>query len=177
MPVTYVNLTHIAREKELNIRLNKNLGEWDMSLLAEFNQSVLSDIGFTREELDEVFVPDDVQSGGFDLTKELKKLDIHNASVQKGDVYRLDESRLMCGDSTIELNFDERNEWANQETMIKGVTERKIAVGMSKIEIVYSLGSPKDISKTTSSGGTWEQWVYSGGYIYFDNDYVTSYQN
>ncbi len=106
VPVSYINLPDVAREKELNIRLNKNLGEWDMSLLAEFDQSVLSDIGFTSEEIDDVFLPDDVKSGEFNLKNELKKLNIKNISVQKGDVYQLGNNRLMCGDSTIESDFD-----------------------------------------------------------------------
>jgi DNA modification methylase len=42
----------------------------------------------------------------FDLEKELKKLDITKITVQKGDIYQLGESRLMCGDSTIAEDFD-----------------------------------------------------------------------
>lgn len=29
VPVVYVDIADVEREKELNIRLNKNLGEWD----------------------------------------------------------------------------------------------------------------------------------------------------
>jgi len=36
----------------------------------------------------------------------LNKLDIKKITVQKGDVYQLGDSRLMCGDSTIEADFD-----------------------------------------------------------------------
>ena len=35
----------------------------------------------------------------FDLKKELDKVGITEVTVQKGDVYDLDGSRLMCGDS------------------------------------------------------------------------------
>ena len=40
----------------------------------------------------------------FNLEKELKKLNINNITVQKGDIYELNGSRLFCGDSTIEAD-------------------------------------------------------------------------
>ena len=39
------------------------------------------------------------------LKKELEKLKINEISVQKGDVYDLDGSRVMCGDSTVEVDM------------------------------------------------------------------------
>jgi ParB-like chromosome segregation protein Spo0J len=38
-------------EKELNLRLNKNLGEWDWSKLGMFGEELLLDIGFDSGEL------------------------------------------------------------------------------------------------------------------------------
>ena len=106
VPVVYVDIPDIEREKELNIRLNKNLGDWDYELLAEFGETLLSTIGFDSTEIDEIFdlVVDEPET--FDLEKELKKLNIDKITVQKGDVYQLGDSRLMCGDSTIEADFD-----------------------------------------------------------------------
>lgn len=106
VPVVYVDIPDIEREKELNVRLNKNLGDWDYELLAEFDETLLSTIGFDSEEIDAIFdlVVDEPET--FDLEKELKKLDISKITVQKGDVYQLGDSRLMCGDSTVEADFD-----------------------------------------------------------------------
>ncbi|MFA6408044.1 MAG: DNA methyltransferase [Candidatus Paceibacterota bacterium] len=104
VPVVYVNIPDIIKEQELTLRLNKNTGEFDLELLAEFDTSILSDIGFSSEELDDIF-PAEENPGVFDLEKELEKLDIQSISVQKGDVYDLDGSRLMCGDSTIEADM------------------------------------------------------------------------
>ncbi len=101
VPVVYVNIPDVEKEKELNLRLNKNVGEFDLDLLAEFDSTLLTDIGFSSEELDDIF-PADENPEMFDLEKELQKLDIQSVTVQKGDVYDLDGSRLMCGDSTIE---------------------------------------------------------------------------
>lgn len=100
IPVVYVDIPDLDREKELNIRLNKAVGEWDLELLAEFDESFLADIGFSSEELDDIF-PTETNTEQFDLKKELEKLDIQNITVQKGDIYELDGSRLLCGDSTI----------------------------------------------------------------------------
>ncbi len=106
VPVVYITIPEAEREKELVIRLNKNTGDWDWNLLAEFDESLLSDIGFSSEELDNIFDFEDVTPEQFDLEHELNKLDIKQIDVEKGDVYQLGDSRLMCGDSTIEADFD-----------------------------------------------------------------------
>lgn len=106
VPVVYLTIPEIEREKELVIRLNKNVGEWDWNLLAEFDENLLADTGFSSEELDTIFDFDEAIPEQFDLEKELGKLDIKKVSVEKGDVYQLGDSRLMCGDSTVAADFD-----------------------------------------------------------------------
>ena len=101
VPVVYIEISDIEKERELNLRLNKNVGEWDWDLLAKFDESLLSDLDFN---LDEIFHSEDTPEQ-FDLQKELEKLDIQSVQVQKEDIYKLGESRLMCGDSTIEEDF------------------------------------------------------------------------
>ncbi len=103
VPVCYVNIPDLEKEKELNIRLNKNLGEFDLKLLAEFDETFLSDIGFSSDDLDKIFEVEE-NPEKFDLQKELEKMNIQNIEVQKGDIYELNGSRLMCGDSTIEAD-------------------------------------------------------------------------
>ncbi len=106
VPVVYIDIPDEAKEKELNIRLNKNLGEWDYELLAKFDESLLDSIGFSSVEIDEIFDLDVDEPETFNLKEELKKLDIKEVTVQKGDIYQLGDSRLMCGDSTVEAEFD-----------------------------------------------------------------------
>lgn len=106
VPVVYISIPDLEREKELVIRLNKNLGAWDWDLLKEFDENLLSDIGFSSEEIDDLFDIGELIPEQFDLEKELEKLDITTVSVQKGDIYQLGDSRLMCGDSTIEADFN-----------------------------------------------------------------------
>ena len=51
VPVVYVDISDIEKEKELNLRLNFNQGEWDIDLLANFDDNLLEDIGFDLEEM------------------------------------------------------------------------------------------------------------------------------
>lgn len=104
VPVVYINIPDIEKEKELNIRLNKNVGEFDWDILASFDESFLSGIGFSSEELDGIF-EEEKEEELFDLDKELNKLNIEKITIQKGDVYDLDGSRIMCGDSTVESDM------------------------------------------------------------------------
>lgn len=104
VPVVYVTIPELEREKELNLRLNKNLGDWNYDLLKEFDEAILSDIGFATEQLDDIFIEEDTPEN-FDLKKELAKLDIKKIEAKKGDIYQLGDSRLMVGDSTIPEDF------------------------------------------------------------------------
>lgn len=106
VPVVYLDIPDEAKEKELNLRLNKALGDWDWELLAEFDETLLSEVGFSSEEMDLIFDLDIDETENFDLDKELKKLDIKSVEAKKGDVYQLGDSRLMVGDSTIAEDFD-----------------------------------------------------------------------
>lgn len=104
VPVVYINIPDIEKEKELNIRLNKNTGEFDWNILATFDEAFLSDIGFSSQDLDDIFVIEDTPEE-FDLEKELKKLNINKIEIKNGDVYDLNGSRLMCGNSTVEADI------------------------------------------------------------------------
>lgn len=104
VPVVFVNIPDENKEKELNLRLNRNQGEFDYALLAEFDESFLAEVGFSSEELDDLFAVEETPEE-FDLEKELKKLDINEIDTERGDVYDLNGSRLMCGDSTVEADM------------------------------------------------------------------------
>jgi DNA modification methylase len=102
LPVVYRNISDPMVEKDLALRLNKAVGEWDWDLLAQFDEALLVDVGFSSEELDKIFDEDVDNPEQFDLNKELKKLEIAEIEIQKGDVWQLGDSRLMCGDSTVD---------------------------------------------------------------------------
>lgn len=104
VPVVFINIPDIEKEKELNIRLNKNTGAFDFELLATFNEDFLRNVGFSTEELDEIFDIDTTPEM-FDLEKELKKLNIESIETKEGDVYEINGSRLMCGNSMVEADM------------------------------------------------------------------------
>jgi DNA modification methylase len=105
VPVVFVLISDIERERELNLRLNRNTGEFDLNLLAEFDEKLLADIGFSSEELDDIFGEDE-NPEVFDLEKELKKLEITSIDIKPGDMFRVGDSlTIRCGDSMVEADM------------------------------------------------------------------------
>ncbi|HAU07742.1 MAG: methylase N-4/N-6 domain protein [Candidatus Yanofskybacteria bacterium GW2011_GWF1_44_227] len=101
VPVVYITVSDLKKESEIIIRLNKNVGEFDLDLLKDFDEAFLADIGFDSQSLDNIFAVDPTPEQ-FNIKKELEKLNIMEVKIQKGDIYELDGSRLGCGDSTVE---------------------------------------------------------------------------
>ena len=103
IPVHYVDIGDIKQEKELNIRLNKNSGEWDWDLLANiFDETDLMDWGFDDDELQ--FKELDTVEG---LTDEDDVPEAPEDPITKqGDLWLLGEHRLLCGDATKKEDVD-----------------------------------------------------------------------
>ena len=89
-------------ERELNIRLNKNSGEFDMDILAnEFDIDELVDWGFKHIDLD--INIDKIVEGN---TEDDYIPEVKESRVKLGDVWQLGKHRLMCGDSTKESDVE-----------------------------------------------------------------------
>jgi hypothetical protein len=88
----------LEEERELNLRLNKNTGSWDEELLKDFDMSVLLDVGFGDEELQNLFDDVDVVDDEFDVEKALKETIAPR--VKSGEIWELGKHRLLVGDST-----------------------------------------------------------------------------
>lgn len=99
VPVVYIEIPGIEREKELNLRLNRNTGEWDLQLLKDFDTSFLLEAGFDDVDLssiwDDALATDDDH---FDVDKTIEE--IKDPVTKLGDIYQLGSHRLICGDST-----------------------------------------------------------------------------
>jgi len=90
------------QERELNIRLNKNTGEFDMDILAnEFDIDQLVDWGFKHIDLD--INIDKITEGN---TEDDHIPEVKESRVKLGDVWQLGKHRLMCGDSTKESDVE-----------------------------------------------------------------------
>ncbi len=98
MPVVYINIPDIKKEKELNLRLNRNTGEWDYDLLQAFDTDLLLDIGFDDTDLEAIWDENlGAEDDDFDVDDELKK--IKKVKTKPGDIYRLGPHLLGCGDA------------------------------------------------------------------------------
>ena len=98
MPVVFLDIADIEKEKELNLRLNKNVGEWDLELLKEFDLGILMDVGFGDEDLSQIWDDSlETEDDNFNAEEELKK--IEETDIQLGDLFELGSHRLLCGDA------------------------------------------------------------------------------
>ena len=107
IPCVEVKL-NLEKERELNIRLNKNLGEWDYDNLANFfDMDDLKDWGFSDADL-QLFDIEDVASDG--LTDDDEVPEVEEAITQTGDLWMLGDHKVLCGDATkkedVELLMD-----------------------------------------------------------------------
>ena len=84
--------------KRYNLRSNKNTGEWDWDLLANFDEELLIDVGFEIEELNSKFDIEGVEEDDFDIDKAVEEA--KEPICKEGDIWILGKHRLMCGDST-----------------------------------------------------------------------------
>jgi DNA modification methylase len=97
VPVVYINIPDIEKERELNLRLNKNTGEFDFEKLKAFDFDLLLDIGFDQKELDDIWNKK-LNKKEFDPEAELKKA--KEPTIQPGTLIELGAHRLICADST-----------------------------------------------------------------------------
>ena len=103
-----------TREKALNIALNKVQGTWDDNKLAallselEANSFDVTMTGFDCSEVDELlnqFYSKDAVEDNFDEEQALKDVKAKGATTKHGDLWRLGEHLLLCGDSTSEADI------------------------------------------------------------------------
>lgn len=103
VPVVYVDIPDKDKERELNLRLNKNTGHWDEKLLANFDRDFLKDVGFDVIELENIFSTP-LHEDDFDAQAEYEK--IEKVTIKQGDVYKLGSHRLICGDAIKRETFE-----------------------------------------------------------------------
>lgn len=69
---------------------------------------------------------------------------------------------------------------AKESAFAESARRRKegVHIGMTEDEVRQSSwGRPESVNRTIMANGTHEQWVYSGGYLYFEDGVLTSIQN
>lgn len=106
--VIVLDIPDKAKEKALNIALNKITGKWDNAILKDLLVELdlegydFSVTGFQRTDLEDLIqqldIPPEANDDDFDPDKEAKE--IETPISQPGSIWKLGRHRLMCGDST-----------------------------------------------------------------------------
>lgn len=173
VPVYFVTIADIDKERELNLRLNKNQGEWDFNLLADFDEVLLQQVGFDSQELDKVFAKKDAEDD-FDVDAKVKEIG-NKPKTKLGDIYILGEHRLLCGDTTSEeamsklmnkekarivftsppywLGFEYEKENAIKEILEHIAKAAKNMVAHTKSKIIINTGNIAAITKAEKLTG------------------------
>lgn len=141
VPVVFVNIPDIEKEKELNIRLNKNTGEFDIEKLQRLDFDLLLDIGFDQQHLDDIWNRT-LNQEEFKLEEELEKIKGKEANTQRGDIIEMDGCKLICGDSTL------------PETLQKLFGDERASMIMSDPIYNISVNYNKGIGGKQNYGGT-----------------------
>lgn len=101
VPVIYVSIPDIKKEKELNLRLNSNVGQWDIEkLFKEFDIEMAIDVGLD-DQLEQYWDQAlSVEDEDFDVDKTIASIKTPKTKI--GDLISFDNDwhRLICGDST-----------------------------------------------------------------------------
>ena len=97
-----------SKEKALNIALNKVQGDWDLSKLKDLLQELDTgefDIGITG--FDDIEIEDLMTQFYVDDDKDDEVPEVSEEPITKlGDLYKLGEHRLLCGDATVITDMD-----------------------------------------------------------------------
>lgn len=99
VPIVYVDIPDEAKERELNLRLNRNTGEWDFELLKQFDIDLLLDVGFDDQDLGDIWNDAlETDDDDFDVEKAVKEA--AETTIKLGDLFQLGKHRLICASST-----------------------------------------------------------------------------
>jgi len=167
IPTVEVDLA-LDMERELNVRLNKNSGEWDYDILNNnFDKDELLEFGFEETELT-FFEPDvvlEAEEDDYEMPDQVK------VDVVLGDLIEIGEHRLLCGSST---ETDTWEKVMNGELCDMVVTDPPYNVdyvGKTKDALVIENDSMGDgdfyqflfdfytaLGSYTKAGGAWYVW-------------------
>lgn len=98
VPVIFVYIPDLEKEKSLNLSLNAISGDWDFEMLKDFDLDLLEGSGFDMDELSSVWDSMlQIEDDNWDTEKELPEA--HKTDIVLGDLFQLGPHRIICGDS------------------------------------------------------------------------------
>jgi len=140
IPVVYTSIEDEKLEMELNLRLNRNTGSFDMELLKNYNIELLFDVGFNDSDLTDIW--DDIleiEDDNFVLEEELEKIKVPKTKL--GDKYQLGKHVLLCADSL------------NPESLSKLLGDVKVDMAYNDSPYNINLSYNKGIGTKNKYGG------------------------
>ena len=145
VPCVFVNLNY-DKERELNVRLNKNTGGWDYDILADmFDMDELIDWGFKEEEL--VGFSADIEVEGKIDDDDIPE--VVEPVCKLGDIWELGNHRLLCGDSTVKENIELLLD-GNKADMV--FTDPPYGINYSSKNSGYKTSNNFDVIKNDENG-------------------------
>lgn len=139
VPVVYVSLL-LEKEKELNLRLNRNTGEWHFDLLKSIDMDLLLDVGFDESDFSKIFDESlEIEDDNYDIEKEIKKA--KETNIKAGDLFKIGMQTVICGDST------------DPETIKKLMGQEKAHVILTDPPFNIGVNYSKGLSGTMNYGG------------------------
>lgn len=135
VPVVYVNIPDIEKEKALNLRLNRVHGEFVFEELRKFDLNLLLETGFDNSDFDKIFADTlGVEDDGCDIEKMIREI---KTPISKfGDLYALGQHRILCGDA-LDLESVKRLVDTNEMDMVT-------------LDPIYGIGLSYDRGVSTS---------------------------
>lgn len=131
------------REKEIIIRDNVSNGEWDEELLKEWDAAELQDWGVDVTELDLLPEEETKEAEEDDFDEQADNIE---AKCKEGDLWKLGEHRLMCGDSTSEECMNILSGGAKFDMLITDPPYNVAYVGKTKDALTIKNDSMEDSS-------------------------------
>lgn len=104
VPVIKLKIKDIEKEKELCLRLSKNIGSWDINLLANFTEEKLKSYGWLESEMDDIFGIE--MDEEFDYQAKLNEAVENIKGVKTGDIWQMGYHKLIVGNSTNKENWE-----------------------------------------------------------------------
>ena len=167
------------QKKEFIVKDNVGFGEWEWDMLAnEWDSVKLAEWGLdVWENLDDV----EPEAG---LIEDDEIPEVKESKVKRGDIWKLGEHRLMCGDSTSSDDVAKLMNGKKADILITDppygidldTNYSKMGATTTKYEKIKGDSSEFDLKDVISISGTKEQYIWGGDYFVNSLDWMSGTQ-
>ncbi|MDR1678497.1 MAG: hypothetical protein LBR81_01840 [Prevotellaceae bacterium] len=168
-------LVDINTGQTINIRKGEEWHCYDVSLVDSKNYSHLQGFCFFKKGNEEVMFPiGTIDESMFVTKQEYEQQELEKQKKAEEKAREAEERIKQREQQEKEFRAYCISKWGQQKGTL--IADGKVQLGMTREMCTAAWGSPNSINKTIISGLVHEQWVYSGSFLYFDNDVLTGIQ-